>query len=69
MSDVTAWLIEFGSPAIYFCNDGDWCGNANHAHKFPTAEQANMKMASMQSPMKGEYRVVEHMWQDVPVAP
>lgn len=59
----TAWLIETADPVgvtLYFCHDGDWCSNPNHAHKFPTAEQANIKKSSMQLP--SNFRVAEHEW-------
>ena len=49
---------------MYYCNDGDWCNNPNHAHKFSTVEQANMKMVTMQSPHS--FRVAEHEWCDGP---
>jgi hypothetical protein len=62
---MNAWLIECvpsdgGPNVLYFCNDGDWCGNPNHAHKFATAEEANAKRVTM---VRGtEYRVAEHEW-------
>lgn len=63
--DTTAWLIETTDPVstvLYFCNEGDWCSNPNHAHRFPSAEQASMKLASMQ--LSQNFRVAEHMWCD-----
>lgn len=59
-----AWLIEFGSPAIYFCDDGDWCSNANHAHKFTTQGEAQRKADEMRMGDSVVPRVVEHMWDD-----
>lgn len=63
----TAWLIETADPVgttLYFCHDGDWCSNPNHAHRFPTAEQASVKLAAMQ--VSRNFRVAEHMWCDGP---
>lgn len=64
--NTTAWLIEFtGSSSIsYYAADGDWCNNPNHAHKFPTAEEAHTKLATIYH--DGNYRVAEHMWMDGP---
>lgn len=60
---MNAWLIECEPPlgdTLYFGNDGDWCNNPNHAHKFLTAEEANAKRTTMQA---GErFRVAEHEW-------
>jgi hypothetical protein len=64
---MNAWLIECVptlGDVLYYCNDGDWCNNPNHAHKFSTVEQANMKMVTMQSPHS--FRVAEHEWCDGP---
>jgi hypothetical protein len=61
----TAWLIETADPVgttLYFCNDGDWCSNPNHAHRFPSAEQASVKLASMQ--VSQNFCVTEHQWCD-----
>ena len=61
-----AWLIECEPPlgdVLYYCNDGDWCNNPNHAHKFMTADEANMKRVTMH--LGGEkYRVCLHEWGD-----
>jgi hypothetical protein len=56
----TAWLIECGSPALYYCPDGQWCSNANHANQFPTKEGAE-DMAKDMKTME-PVRIVEHMW-------
>jgi hypothetical protein len=55
-----AWLIECGSPAIYYCAPGDWCSSADHAHKFPTKEAAEevQRTFTTVSPT----RVCEHEW-------
>lgn len=61
----TAWLIETADPigvGLYFCADGDWCSNPNHAHKFQTAEQAHIKLASLQ--VSANFKVTEHEWVD-----
>lgn len=55
-----AWLIEHGSPAAYFCGDGDWCSNPNHAYRFVTKDVATAKAETM--PIEG-IRVAEHLWQ------
>lgn len=55
----TAWLIEFGSPAVYYCAPGDWCSNANHAQKFETKEAADLIAATMTF---AKPRVCEHAW-------
>jgi hypothetical protein len=63
MEQQAAWLIEFVPEAgetRYFCNDGDWCTNPNHGHRFETAEAANAKRTTMQHAEK--YRVAEHIW-------
>jgi hypothetical protein len=60
---MNAWLIECEPPigdTLYFCNDGDWCSNPNHAHKFATAEEANAKRVTMQ--VGERFRVAEHEW-------
>ena len=47
---MNAWLIECApevGDTLYFCGDGDWCSNPNHAHKFATAEEANAKRVTM----------------------
>lgn len=63
---ITAWLIEFGAnPVRYYCADGDWCDNANHAHKFASASEAQQKRATFVA-SNCEYRVVEHIWDDGP---
>lgn len=67
MMETTAWLIETADPVgttLYFCNDGDWCSNPNHAHRFPNAEQASVKLSAMQ--LSQNFRVAEHMWCDGP---
>lgn len=56
----TAWLIECGSPALYYCGEADWCSNANHARKFATQTEAD-QLASTMKTME-PVRVVEHMW-------
>ena len=59
----TAWLIECVPPigdVLYFCNDGDWCSNPNHAHKFATPEEASAKRATLIS--GAQFRVAEHEW-------
>lgn len=59
----TAWLIETDDPVgvtLYFCHDGDWCSNPNHAHKFQSAAQAKTKLVSMHTPKN--FRVAEHEW-------
>lgn len=59
-----AWLIEVGSPAIYYCAEGDWCSNANHAHKFATKAEAELVALTMRA---GEpVRCVEHTWMSTP---
>lgn len=59
-----AWLIECApevGDTLYFCGDGDWCGNPKHAHKFATAGEANAKRVTMH--LGGElYRVADHEW-------
>jgi hypothetical protein len=60
---MSAWLIECEPPlgdTLYFCNDGDWCSNPNHAHKFATALEAQAKLTTMQSP--SSMRIAEHQW-------
>lgn len=60
---MNAWLIECAPPlgdTLYFCNDGDWCSNPNHAHKFPTAVEAQAKLTTMQNPLS--MRIAEHEW-------
>jgi hypothetical protein len=60
---MNAWLIECAPPlgdTLYFCNDGDWCSNPNHAHKFATAQEANAKRTTMQ--LGERFRVAEHEW-------
>jgi hypothetical protein len=59
----TAWLIECsfeGGTPDYYCAPGDWCSNPNHAHKFPSREEAEAVSATMQT--IGERRVCEHQW-------
>lgn len=61
----TAWLIETVDPVgttLYFCHDGDWCSNPNHAYRFRTSEQANVKLAAMRWPQN--FRASEHEWVD-----
>lgn len=57
---VIAWLIEVGTPAIYYCGEGDWCNNANHALKFHTKEAAQLRAAGMITIQP--VRVEEHIW-------
>lgn len=54
------WLIECGSPAVYYCNDGEWCSNPNHARKFMTKDEASNRAASMNT--MDPVRVCEHLW-------
>lgn len=56
----TWWLIECGSQPVYWANDGDWCSNPNHAHKFATADEAHTKLNTFTS--LDAMRVTEHMW-------
>ena len=58
----TWWLIECGSPATYFCGDGDWCSNPNHAHRFATQAEAKER-SSVMTTME-PVRVCEHQWAD-----
>lgn len=68
MSNQIAWLIECGiwnefpPPITYFCGDGDWCSNPNHAFKFSTEQEALSKLESMKPFNPENYRVAEHMW-------
>ena len=60
----TAWLIELDDPignTLYFCADGDWCSNPNHAHKFRTAAEAETKRSAMRTRAS---RACEHQWVD-----
>lgn len=60
---MNAWLIETDDPmglTLYFCNDGDWCSNPNHAHKFADAKEAQAKLLAMQNPLN--FRIAEHEW-------
>jgi hypothetical protein len=54
----TWWLIECGSS--YFCGDGDWCSNPNHARKFKTHEEAQMKAETVNT--LEPVRVCDHSW-------
>lgn len=58
--DGTWWLIECGSPTTYFCADGDWCSNPNHAHRFATKEEAQQKAHGMTT--MEPVRVCDHQW-------
>lgn len=68
MSNITAWLIECGlynefpPTIVYFCGEGDWCSNPNHAHRFSTEEDAVTKLQSMNAFQPEKYRVEAHMW-------
>lgn len=54
------WLIEVGSPALYYCPDESWCSNPNHAEHFLTHEAALERRSTLSCMM--EPRVVEHLW-------
>lgn len=54
------WLIEVGTPASYWCSEGEWCSNANHAHRFATKQQAEKKASTMKT--MDPIRVIDHMW-------
>jgi hypothetical protein len=56
----TYWLIECGSPAIYFCGPGDWCSNPNHAHLYTSKILAESEAASMTT--IEPIRVCDHAW-------
>lgn len=60
--DKSVWLIEFrgDGETVYFADDGDWCNNPNHAHRFQTAEQANEKRINLVNP--SNFVVREHIW-------
>ena len=63
----SAWLIETvpqypGAETHYYCSDGGWCSNPNHAWKFGTEEEAKEKAATMRSVV----RVASHMWESGP---
>ena len=68
MSNQTAWLIECGTynefppQIIYFCGEGDWCSNPNHAFKFNTEQEAWDKIQIWAPFAPDNYRVTEHMW-------
>ena len=60
----TAWLIEYGTPAVYFCEDEQWCSNASHARRFPTEAEA-CAVAQQMFDLTGYMpRVAEHAWVD-----
>lgn len=56
----SAWLIECGSPALYYCGEGDWCSNPNHAKRFGTKEEA--EILSKNWVTMEPIRVCEHAW-------
>jgi hypothetical protein len=56
------WLIEAGSPAIYYCGPADWCSNPNHAQQFPSRAEAEKVSAEMKF-ANGSPRVAEHSWE------
>lgn len=59
--DQVAWLIECGERmTVYWAEDGDWCSNPNHAHRFGSASLAQQKASTMKT--LAPTRVVEHMW-------
>lgn len=63
MKDTIAWLIETSDPVgttLYFCHDGDWCSNPNHAYKFQTQEDAERKRQALVRP--DAFRVCDHIW-------
>lgn len=59
-----AYLLEYNdfSFTIYYCGKSDWCNNPNHAHKFPTREEAEAKAKTMRSTIP--LTVAEHRWVD-----
>lgn len=60
---LTAWIIEALDPfgvTLYYSHDGDWCSNSNHAHKFPTPDEASVKMATI--PIRWQCWVQKHQW-------
>lgn len=59
-----AWLIECGTPPSYYCGEGDWCSNANHALKFPTEKAARLRAMGMNT--MEAVNVVEHAWGSSP---
>jgi hypothetical protein len=61
-----AWLIEIEAPmsmTLYYCDEGDWCSNPNHAHRFATRDEATAVQSKMRSDLT---RVAEHEWADDP---
>lgn len=59
----TAWLIETNDPVgttLYYCDQGDWCSNPNHAMRWPSEEAARKSEAWTQYP--GNMRIAEHEW-------
>ena len=55
-----AWLIEVGSPPLFYCLDDSWCSNPNHACRFPSYALALEHKSTMLCMM--EPRVTEHIW-------
>lgn len=57
-----AWLIEIAPPigdTLYYCDEGDWCNNPNHAWRFATKAEAEAKQSTMRQDLT---RVAEHEW-------
>jgi len=61
----TAWLIETNDqvgPTLYYCGEGDWCSNPNHAMKWPSKAAAETSEAWPQLQYPGNMRIAEHEW-------
>jgi hypothetical protein len=63
----TAWLIECGlvgsNTDSYYCGEGDWCSNPNHAHKFATEAEAATKASTMTAADPSvRFTAREHGW-------
>lgn len=57
-----AWLIEIDAPmsvTLYYCDEGDWCSNPNHAYRFAMKAEAEAIQSKMRSDLT---RVAEHEW-------
>lgn len=63
--DKSRYLIEIGTPPLYWCAYGDWCGNANHAIKYRSRADAEAVVDEfINKRIDDPPRVVEHMWAD-----
>lgn len=61
----TAWLIETNDPVgttLYYCGQGDWCSNPNHAMKWLSEESVRKSESWTQMQYPGNMRISEHEW-------